>query len=100
VARRRNEIGVRIALGATRPRIVRMVLGEVGRLVVTGIALGALLSFALTRLVTKFLLGAVSNEMATLALAALTLAAVALGAALLPAWRAARLDPMVALRDE
>jgi putative ABC transport system permease protein len=100
VERRRNEIGVRIALGATRRRIVRMVLGEVGRLVVTGVALGGLLSFVLTRLATRFLFGMESNEMATLALAALTLTAVALGAALLPAWRAARLDPMVALRDE
>ncbi len=100
VARRRKEIGVRIALGATHTRIIRMVLGEVGRLVVTGVAIGALLSLAVTRLVAKFLYGVEQNDPATLALSFLTLAAVALGAALMPAWRAARLDPMVALRDE
>ena len=100
VARRRNEIGVRIALGATRTRVIRMVLAEVGRMVIAGVALGLLLSLALTRLVATFLYGVEPNDPATLALAAFTLAAVALGAALIPAWRAARLDPMVALRCE
>jgi len=100
VERRRNEIGVRIALGATRTRIIRMALGEVGRLVVIGVAFGVLLALALTRLVATFLYGVEPNDPATLTLSALTLAAVALGAALLPAWRAAQLDPMVALREE
>jgi ABC-type antimicrobial peptide transport system permease subunit len=100
VTRRRNEIGVRLALGATRIRIIGMVLGEVGRTVVAGAALGLVLSLALTRLVTNLLFGVEPNDPATLALAALTMVAVAMSAALVPAWRAARLDPMVALRAE
>jgi predicted permease len=100
VARRRREIGVRIALGATRTRIIRMALGEVGRLVVIGVALGAALSLAMTQFVSKFLYGVEPNDPATLALSALTLAAISLGAALLPAWRAAHVDPLVALREE
>jgi putative ABC transport system permease protein len=59
-----------------------------------------LLSLAVTRLVATFLYGVEPNDPAMLTLSALTLAAVALGAALMPAWRAARLDPLVALRDE
>jgi ABC-type antimicrobial peptide transport system permease subunit len=100
VARRRNEIGVRMALGATRARIIRLVLGEVGRLVSVGVALGVLLALGATRLVATFLYGVEPNDPAMLALAAFTLAAVAIGAALIPARRAARLDPMVALREE
>jgi len=100
VARRRNEIGVRIALGATRTRIIRMVIVEVGRMVVTGVALGMSLALGVTRLAPTFLYGVEPNDPATLALSVFTLSAVALGAALLPAWRAARLDPMAALREE
>ena len=100
VARRRNEIGVRIALGATRARIIRMALGEVGRMVVAGVALGILLALAVTRLMATVLYGVAPKDPATLALSAFILAAVAFGAALLPAWRAARLDPMAALREE
>jgi ABC-type antimicrobial peptide transport system permease subunit len=100
VARRRNEIGVRIALGAARTRIIRMVLGDVGGLVGAGLAIGVLLSLAATRLVSTFLYGIQPNDPATLALSALTLAGVAIGAAMLPACRAASVDPMVALRCE
>jgi ABC-type antimicrobial peptide transport system permease subunit len=100
VARRRSEIGVRLALGATRARIIRMALGEVGRLVLAGIAFGVLLALAVMRLVASFLYGVAPNDPVTLTLAACALAAVALGAALIPAWRGARLNPLVALRDE
>lgn len=100
MARRRNEFGVRLALGATQTRVLRLVLGEVARLVVAGVVFGVLLALALTRLVATFLYGVEPTDPATLAFAALTLAAVAIGAALIPARRAARLDPMVALREE
>lgn len=65
-----------------------------------GVALGVLLSLAATRLVSTFLYGVEPNDPATLALSALTLAAVAVGAAMIPARRAARLDPMTALRED
>jgi putative ABC transport system permease protein len=100
VARRRNEIGVRIALGAAEGRIVGMVLGDVGRMVGAGIAIGVGLSLVVTRLIATFLFGVKPGDPATLAGAALALAAVGVGAALLPARRAARLDPVAALRGE
>jgi ABC-type antimicrobial peptide transport system permease subunit len=77
-----------------------MVLGGVGRIVAAGIAIGGLLSMALTRLLSRLLYGIQPNDPATLAIAACTLVAVALGAALTPAWRAARLDPVTALRED
>jgi predicted permease len=100
VARRRNEIGVRIALGAEYGRVVRMVLGEVGRIVVVGVVIGALLSLGTTRLVTAFLFGLRPTDPATLAVSAMILLAVGIGAAAIPASRAARLDPVAALREE
>jgi predicted permease len=100
VARRRNEIGIRMALGAARADLLRLVLGEAGRLVGLGLVLGAIASLAATRLLASFLYGLSPNDPGTLALSALTLAAVALAAGTVPAWRAARLDPMTALREE
>ena len=100
VARRRNEIGVRIALGAERSRVVRMVLGEVSRVVLAGVLVGLVFSFSVTRLVASFLYGVTSTDGATLGLSVMVLAAVGLAAAALPAWRAARLDPVAALREE
>jgi putative ABC transport system permease protein len=100
VARRRNEIGLRIALGAEQSRVVRMVLGEVSRVVFAGAAIGVVVSVAVTRLVTSFLYGVKPTDVATLTSAVVLLATVGIAAAAIPAWRAARLDPVDALREE
>jgi putative ABC transport system permease protein len=100
VARRRNEIGVRIAMGADRSRIVRMVLGDVGRIVTFGLVIGAAISLATLRVVSSFLYGVEPGDLASLALSATILAAVAVSAAMFPAWRAGKMDPVVALRAE
>ncbi len=99
-ARRRNEIGIRIALGATQSRVVRMIMSEVGRIVGLGVVIGILLAMGATRLVAAFLYGVQPADPVTMLSSGLLLAAVALAAAALPAWRAARLDPVSALRDE
>jgi len=100
VARRRNEMGIRIALGSARTGILRLVAGEAGGVIAAGVSLGVLLAIAGTRLIGSFLFGVTPTDPRTLALSALILAAVAMGAALGPAWRAAGVDPMVALREE
>ncbi|HKW46642.1 MAG TPA: ABC transporter permease [Gemmatimonadaceae bacterium] len=100
VARRRNEIGVRIALGAEQSRVVRMILGEVSRVVLAGTVLGVVLSSAVTRLVASFLYGVTPTDVSTLSASVALLAAVGIAAAAVPAWRAARLDPVAALREE
>jgi putative ABC transport system permease protein len=100
VARRRNEIGVRIALGADRGRVLRLVLGDVARVVTIGLVVGAGGALASGRLVSSFLYGLSPNDPAILAAAATTLAVVALVAGLLPALRATRVDPVAALRED
>lgn len=100
VARRRNEIGIRMALGAEQSRVLRMVLGEVAILIGIGLAVGLGAALATTRFITSFLYGIKSNDPMTLILAAGTLALVAAVAGFLPARRASRLDPMSALREE
>jgi putative ABC transport system permease protein len=100
VARRRNEIGVRIALGAQPSRVIRMVLGDVGRIAAIGVAAGIPLALAATRLLSQFLFGVAPNDPATLTYSALLLAIIAIGAAATPASRAARLDPLEALRED
>jgi predicted permease len=100
VARRRNEIGVRIALGADNGRVLRMVLGDVARVVAIGLVIGTAGALASGKLVASFLYGVTPGEPAVLALAAATLALVALGAGFIPAWRASRVDPVAALREE
>ena len=100
VARRRNEIGIRVALGAARGRVIRLVLGEVSRMVLVGIALGLVAAFAGTRWVQSFLFGLSASDPRTIAGSVVLLAAVAIGAGALPAWRAARVDPITALRDD
>ena len=100
VTRRRNEIGIRIALGAQQSRVLRMVLGEVVALVGIGLAIGLGATFGTTRFVAGFLFGMKANDPWTLSLAAALLALVAALAGFLPACKASRLDPMRALREE
>ena len=100
VARRRNEIGIRMALGAEQARVLRMVLGEVAILIVAGLALGLAVAVFSTRLLASFLYRLEPNDPTTLVTACVVLAVSAVVAGLLPARRAANLDPMTALREE
>ena len=100
VARRRHEIGIRMALGAAPAAVRRMVLGEIARVTAAGLALGLGLSMATTRFVSSLLYGLQPNDPLTLCLAAAVLGAAAIAAGYLPARRASRLDPMPALREE
>jgi len=100
VARRRNEIGIRMALGAEQARVLRMVLGEVAILIVAGLALGFAVAVFSTRLLASFLYRLEPNDPTTLVTACVVLVASAVVAGLLPARRAANLDPMTALREE
>ena len=100
VARRTNEIGVRMALGAQRVDIVRMVLGESMLLVAIGIALGLGAAAASGRFVTALLFGLPPTDLVTMTIAMLLMTVVAALAAYLPARRASHVDPLVALRIE
>jgi len=100
VERRRNEIGIRIALGAGRARVVRLVLHETVVLLAAGLIIGAALALWSGRTASALLFGLKPTDPATFLAAMLLLAAVALAASCVPAWRAARLDPMYALREE
>ncbi len=100
VAQRSNEIGIRMALGATSPLVLGMVLRESLLLVSVGIGAGLALAFALTRLVSSWLFGVGARDPVTLVGSTLLLLAVGLTAGFLPARRASRVDPMEALRYE
>jgi predicted permease len=98
VTRQTQEIGIRMALGATMGRVQRQVLGGTLRLAVVGIVLGAAASLAAARLIASLLFATSPWDVATYAVMALALLAVAVVAGYLPARRASRIDPMVALR--
>jgi predicted permease len=100
IARRRGEIAIRIALGAQAGRVIAMILGETAGLVIGGLAAGAGLAYAASRLITSQLYGVAPQDPLTLTSAIGLLVLVALSAAYLPARRASRLDPMTALRQE
>jgi predicted permease len=100
VARRTHEIGIRMALGADRRRITLMFLGEAMRLLIIGLAAGTVMALLATRAARSLLYGLAPHDPATLVLACLLMAAITLVASVLPARRAAALDPMVALREE
>lgn len=100
VARRTSELGIRMAMGATPRRILKLVLSEHFRLVVIGVTAGLLASIALTRFLRAWLFGISATDPILFCFALLILSAIALCAALVPARRAAHLNPLSALRHE
>jgi predicted permease len=100
VARRRNEIGIRVALGAQRGQVVGMVMREASRLLVVGLVIGTALSLIVGRTAGSLLFGLTAHDPLTLAVASALLTVIAAWASYLPARRASNLDPMVALRLE
>jgi putative ABC transport system permease protein len=100
VMQRTAEIGIRMALGAQRRDVLRLVMGSAARVTATGLAVGSAAALALTRVVAMLLYGVQPNDPVTFVSVALLLGAVALGACYIPARRATRVDAVVALRSE
>src|SRR5262249_38673389 len=100
VGQRTREIGVRLALGAQPAGVLRLVIRQSLLLTSIGLALGVAAAFALTRVLSGFLLGVSASDPLTFAMIALLLALVALLACWIPARRATKVDPMIALRCE
>jgi putative ABC transport system permease protein len=100
VSRRTNEIGIRIALGASRSSVMRLILAESSRLVLIGLAVGIPVALGLGRFLSNLLFGIHAADLATFAAVALLLFSVGTLAAYVPARRAMSVDPMIALRHE
>jgi ABC-type antimicrobial peptide transport system permease subunit len=100
VAQRTREIGVRLALGGTGARVARAVIGDAVRMVSGGVAAGLALALGLAPFVQSLLFQTSAREAAILGAAGLLLLGIAVCAAVVPAWRAARVSPLVALRAD
>jgi macrolide transport system ATP-binding/permease protein len=97
---RRREIGIRMALGANQWQIVRLILNQGAKVVLAGVVAGLLLAWLLTRLMAHLLIGIGPSDPATYIAVVLLLSSISLLACCIPAWRAMKVDPMVALRSE
>lgn len=100
VTRRSNEMGIRLAMGAARGAVLRMVLIDAGKLVTVGLVAGVALGLGAANAASSLLFGLQPTDPVTLAAAVGMLATIGLGASYFPALRASRLDPMKVLRDE
>jgi predicted permease len=100
VGQRTHELGIRIALGAQRQNVLRLVLGHGLKVAVVGIGIGLLAAFGLTRLLSNMVYGVSTTDPPTFLVITGLLLVVAVFASLMPAWRATRVDPLVALRNE
>jgi ABC-type antimicrobial peptide transport system permease subunit len=95
-----RELGIRVALGASRARVLWLVLRQSAALVLTGVAAGAVSAALLSRLIRTLLFGVRPGDPITIALMAAAIAAAAMTASLPPALRASRIDPVAALRED
>jgi ABC-type antimicrobial peptide transport system permease subunit len=100
VGQRTQEIGVRMALGAARGDVLRMILTDGARMIVTGVGIGIAGALALTQLMSGMLFGVEATDLVTFLLVVITLCSIALLACYVPARRAMKIDPMIALRNE
>jgi ABC-type antimicrobial peptide transport system permease subunit len=100
VGQRTHELGIRLALGAQRRDVLRLVLSHGMKMALGGVALGLVVALGLTRLISKMLFGVSATDPSTFVVITLLLVLVALLACFVPAWRATQVDPLVALRNE
>jgi putative ABC transport system permease protein len=100
VSQRRNEMGIRLALGAESKDILRLIVGEGLKLIGAGILLGLMGALMLTRLLSALLFGVSATDPLTFVIIAIVMTIVALLACYLPARRATKVDPIIALRSE